>query len=163
MSANLPNQPEEPKKSFLRKIPGFRSGKPWKIVIASVGYLIILFVVIGIFTGKSGSNNPVAPSTANQAAQQQAQQPKKENLEVLDAKMEGEQYARYVTGTIKNNASRQYKYAQVEINLYDDAGNQVGSTLANTNNLEPNGTWKFKAPVLEENAKSFKVKGVTAY
>ena len=34
---------------------------------------------------------------------------------------------------------------QVTYNLYDKDGVQLGTALANINNLEANGTWKFKA------------------
>jgi N-acetylmuramoyl-L-alanine amidase CwlA len=71
--------------------------------------------------------------------------------------------SKYIAGTVKNNTNKQYSYVQVEINLYDDAGNQVGSTLANANNLEPGGTWKFKAPIIEEKATKYKVKDVTGF
>lgn len=90
-------------------------------------------------------------------------EPSKPNLEVVETSTVSEQFVRYVTGTVKNNSSKKYSYAQVEINLYDKDGNQVGSTLANVNNLEPGGTWKFKAPILEDAATSFKVKDVTGF
>lgn len=45
LEGGVPPSPE-PKKPFWRKIPGFRSGKPWKIVLASAIYgIIILFIV----------------------------------------------------------------------------------------------------------------------
>lgn len=56
-----------------------------------------------------------------------------------------------VLGTIKNLSSNAYSYVEVDINFYDDNGNQVDSTLTNMNNLEPNGTWKFSAPILDQN------------
>jgi hypothetical protein len=34
---------------------------------------------------------------------------------------------------------------QISFNLYDKDGNQIGTAMDNINNLEPNGTWKFKA------------------
>lgn len=63
----------------------------------------------------------------------------------------------YICGTVVNNTSQVYGYVEADINLYDDAGNQVGNTLANVNTLEANGQWKFKAPVIEKNVKTFKV------
>jgi len=68
-----------------------------------------------------------------------------------------------VVGTLKNNTNKQHGYAQVEFNLYDDAGTQVGSTIANINNLEPGGTWGFEAPVLEGRATQAKLKGITSF
>lgn len=75
----------------------------------------------------------------------------------------GEFGIRYVAGTVVNTGKKTYGYVQVEINLYDEQGNQVGSTLANVNNLEPGGRWKFEAIVMEDNASRFKVKGVTGF
>lgn len=68
-----------------------------------------------------------------------------------------------IVGTLKNNTNKEHAYAQVEFNLYDDNGAQVGSTLANINNLEPGGTWSFEAPVLEGRATQAKLKGITAF
>lgn len=99
-------------------------------------------------------------AAAKLAAEIEAGKPK---LEVLDHKVESDEYTRYVVGTVKNNTKKEYGYVQVEINLYDKDGAQVGSTLANANNLEAGGTWKFKAFVLEENAASYKIKDVTGF
>jgi len=41
----------EERKSLMRKIPGFRSGKIWKKVIAVIGYCFIALIAIGIFSG----------------------------------------------------------------------------------------------------------------
>jgi len=38
---------DEQKKSFIQKVPGFRSGKWWKKFVASIGYLLILLIIIG--------------------------------------------------------------------------------------------------------------------
>lgn len=70
---------------------------------------------------------------------------------------------RYVTGTVVNQSKREYGYVQVQINLYDTTGNQVGSTMANVNNLAAGGVWKFKAVILEDDATKFKVKEVTGF
>jgi len=70
---------------------------------------------------------------------------------------------RHITGMVKNNTDHTYSYVQVEINLYDDEGNQVGSTLANTNNLEPGSTWKFDAYAFDEGAKRAKVKDISGW
>lgn len=75
----------------------------------------------------------------------------------------GEFGNKYVTGEVVNESAKTYSYAQVEINLYDASGAQVGSTLANVNNLAPGATWKFKAPVLEDSATKSQVKEVTGW
>lgn len=54
----------------------------------------------------------------------------------------------YVCGTIKNLSNRPYSYVQVNVNLYDENGNQIDSTFANVANLEAYGTWHFEAIVI---------------
>ena len=90
--------------------------------------------------------------------------PTKPSLEVLDYRWAVEEYGtHYIVGTVQNNSDRQYSYVSVEFNIYDGQGNQVGSTLDNVNNLEPHGTWKFKALVSEKEATAFRLKGVNGY
>ena len=71
-------------------------------------------------------------------------------------------YLSYVVGKIKNNTNRTYSYVQVSINLYKGES-QAGSTLANVNNLEPGGTWEFKAMVTNTDATSYKIVDVTGF
>ena len=70
---------------------------------------------------------------------------------------------KYVTGQIKNNSGKTSGYVQVEINLYDSNNTQLGSTLANLNNLEDGKVWNFKAPVTEDNTASYKIMNVTGF
>ena len=51
MSSNTEIETEVQQKKS--KIPGFRSGKKWKKVIASIGYVFIVLAIIGSF----GNNN----------------------------------------------------------------------------------------------------------
>ncbi|MGE5590998.1 MAG: FxLYD domain-containing protein [Bacillota bacterium] len=118
------------------------------------GWMAVALVamIIGASTGSGSASAPTPTSSpGTQASQPSTQETKpvesgKPNLEVVETNTVSEDFMRYVTGTVKNNSNKKYSYAQVEINLYDKDGNQVGSTLANINNLEPGGTWKFKAP-----------------
>ena len=75
-------------------------------------------------------------------------------------------FAYYIEGEVINNKNRSYSYAQIEFNVYDKNGNQLGSALANINNLDANATWKFKAMALNGNAESiasYKVVDITAF
>lgn len=101
------------------------------------------------------SESTPAPDAGDTAA--------KPDLEVVDHKSVSDEYARYIVGTVRNNTDHSYSYAQVEINLYDKSGSQVGSTVANINNLAPHGLWKFKAAVLEDNAVRSEIKDVTGF
>lgn len=72
----------------------------------------------------------------------------------------------HVAGDVRNNSGKQYSYVQVDFNLYDGQGNHIGTALANTNNLEPNSTWKFMAQPLmtgTANVTSAKLKGVSGF
>ena len=72
----------------------------------------------------------------------------------------------YIEGEIKNNTNRKYSYVQVEFNVYDSNGVQLGSAIDNINNLEANGTWKFKAFSFDNNSQdvvSYKVIDVSAF
>lgn len=129
------------------------------------GCLITILVIVGVFIffGVIGSlvNNNDGASTSSGALVGES---KNKDLELLEHTSEiGEFGNLFITGTVKNNTKKQYTYVQVEINLYDDDDAQVGSTMANTNNLEPGGKWKFKAVVIEENVKSYKIKDITGF
>ena len=69
---------------------------------------------------------------------------------------------RGVCGLAINNTNKKLSYVQIEINLYNKEGTHVGSTIANTNNLEPQNKWRFQAPVLEHNVASYKIMGITS-
>lgn len=153
------------------------SGRITWTVLVALGTIMWL-AVVGVFMGAAVSTlaptrvtpaastpqtiSPDAPTRpASPAAPAAAKAP---NLELLDSATEtGDFGIRSVVGTIRNNTSRTYGYVQVEINLYDDSGAQVGSTLANANNLEPGGSWKFSAPIIEDSATKFKVAGITGF
>ena len=51
----------------------------------------------------------------------------------------------------------------VQINLLDESGTLVGSTMANVNNVSPGQMWSFRAPILEDRATTFRVENVTGF
>ncbi len=69
----------------------------------------------------------------------------------------------YVVGAIRNISDRDYSYVQVEVNLYNAQGEQVGSTLDNVLNLAAGTVWRFEALVTAPNASKFEVVGITGY
>jgi hypothetical protein len=66
-------------------------------------------------------------------------------LELLGDAGTTDRYSTTITGRVRNNSPKTYRYAQITFKLYNKAGEQVGSALANVNGLEGNGTWAFKA------------------
>lgn len=86
------------------------------------------------------------------------------NLELIEAyKCHLDYGAKGVCGTIKNNSSHTYKYAEISINLYDTSGNLIGNTISNINNFKPEKYWKFQAPVIEYNATSFEIEEISGF
>lgn len=94
------------------------------------------------------------------------QEPKKEKYELVgDVKVESSEYSYYLVGVIKNNSGRELSYLQVTFSLYDKDGNQLGTAIDNVNNLEKDGTWKFKAMAFEaeEEIASYKLGEITGF
>lgn len=80
-------------------------------------------------------------------------QPAKPALELLDFTAEKNSFFSItITGTVRNNTDKKYSYVQIEFNLYDKSGAQVGTALGNITNLEPYGIWEFEAIGLVSNA-----------
>lgn len=84
-------------------------------------------------------------------------------LKLIETSVAYDGYSKYAVGAIQNTTNTTFGYVQVEINVYDSAGNQIGSTLANVNNLEPGSVWRYKAFVYESNADSCRVKKIFGY
>ena len=96
--------------------------------------LIVLMVIIPIFL--TGCVDTYTTTTSTQEG----------GLTLVSDKKTTDEYGTiYIEGEIKNNSDKTYSYAQVTFNLYDEDGAQLGSAMDNINNLEPNGTWKYKA------------------
>lgn len=54
---------------FYRKIPGFRSGKRWKMVLAVLGYIFIMLIVLGVVMAESYHNDSPVTNTIKPAAE----------------------------------------------------------------------------------------------
>ena len=117
-------------------------------------WLILIVVVIAI----AGSQGETSTSSTEQK-QTQTQ----EKFSLVDSEGTYDGFAYYVNGTIKNNTDKQYSYVQVTFNLYDASGAQIGTAMANINNLEGNGTWKFKAIGGTQNATRYKLAEITGW
>ena len=136
----------------------------WIFIILSV------IVIFGFTAYKINTNyikNPKTQSltsTESTIPKTKSKDTYENGLTLVDFKWErGEYDTKYLTGIVENKSNKIYSYVQVEFNLYDENDFQVGSTLANINNFEPNGKWKFKAVVFEAEAKKARLKGITSF
>ena len=123
-------------------------------------WFIILLVIAGISGIAFGDPNtkPTSTSTTSDATTQTTNR-----FTLVDSEGSYDGFAYYVTGSIKNNTDRQYSYVQVTFNLYDEDGAQIGTAMANVNNLEANGIWKFKALGITEEVASYKLMEITGW
>lgn len=128
------------------------------------GVVIVILIIIGSSSGSDNKDQGAGTKNGEKvpAASNKVEAPEAPDLEVIEHSTESDEFTTYIVGKVKNNTDKQYGYVQVELNLYDADGAQVGSTLDNTNNLEPGGTWKFKAVAFEE-FDNYKIKDVTGY
>lgn len=69
----------------------------------------------------------------------------------------------YIVGIVKNNSSQHFKYAQISFITYNGKGEQIGTSWANISDLEPRGTWKFKAHLTNEEVNTVKFSKITAF
>ena len=121
--------------------------------------LIAIFVFLSVIGSMvTGASHSDSSNVSDQA-------PAKPDLEVQSFEWAhgDDDDLRYIKGVVVNNTDNDYGYVQVEFNLYDKDGNQVGSTFTNVNNLEPHGKWKFSALVNEDSATKAKLKGVNGH
>lgn len=57
-------------------------------------------------------------------------------------------YSASIKGVLKNTSSRNWSYCQVEFAIYDSNDYNLGTALANINNLRSGDSWSFEASLL---------------
>ena len=77
--------------------------------------------------------------------------------------VQDEKDLRAITGVATNQSETVLKDVVVKFNLYDEQGNQVGHTIAQTMDLAPGQKWNFKAPVAIRGMTSFVVSNVNVH
>lgn len=55
-----------------------------------------------------------------------------------------------VTGTAMNTTDTTKSYIQLQFSIYDSEKYQIGTALANTNNLAPQAKWRFEAMSMDD-------------
>lgn len=123
------------------------------------------FVYLGAFSESGGAPKGRVAAAVDQDAVGAAPSPgTDQRFTITELSLASGEYGMTnISGMLTNNTDKQYSYVQVEFNAYDKSGAQIGSDIVNVNNLEPHGHWKFKTPVLQQDADTIKIKGVTAF
>ena len=111
--------------------------------------VVVVLVALGAFGSLSGGDKGSDSSTSAGAAkteQTEEKKPEQEPYTISDETLDtSNPYGVKITGTLVNNTDEDKSYLQIEYNLYDADGAQIGTALANINNLKAGGTWKFEA------------------
>ena len=156
-----------------------------KILKVVLGVFVAL-IVIGAIAGSGESKDKTADTTQAAAqqettaseqgqeaaaegekeAEEKKEPEKKEKYEIANVEEIRDDYSYKIAGTLTNNSGKERKYVQVEYTLYDADGNQLGTAMANVNNLKDGGTWKFEAYAFTSNPDeiaSYELAGVTGF
>lgn len=98
-------------------------------------------------SGCGGSSTSGEETGAESAAQEESSQKEATpEYAVTDEQLVDQGYGMYtITGTLTNNTGDTVSYVQVEYVLKDADGAQIGTGLANTNNLADGTAWKYEA------------------
>ncbi len=76
---------------------------------------------------------------------------------------QSDEFAEYIVGTVLNNSDISYSAAELEISLFDEAGNLVGNAYDSINDLAAGQTWKFEAMYIEENIYRYEITRITGH
>lgn len=133
-------------------------------LILSVLSLFILFTVNMNQTDKSTVNKNNTSQVVKKEEKQKVDKFTLVSADMVSTKSFGSLYDTYITGEIKNNTNKKYSYVSVTFILYDEDGSQIGTAIDSIFDLEPNGTWKFKATTLEyDKVSSFKLSEISGH
>lgn len=132
-------------------------------ILGCFGVLMIILGIgiIGSTFDSVDSNNVTTSNNSISSSYQEAF-----TLESMEGHVDDFGISLHIVGTIKNNKNKSYSYVQVTFNLYDKNGAQLGTALANINNLEPYGTWRYDALGLVANVEdvaSYKLADISGF
>lgn len=131
-------------------------------VLQWIGGIAVVLVVLGLLVGNPDSRSNFSTDSGS-SGDSQAESGDGADYEITGLRVkEGEYGNRVITGVVENNSGREVSYVQVEINLYDSEGVQVGSTLANVNNLAAGAKWRFEAMPTSDFS-DYEVKAVSGF
>lgn len=117
-------------------------------------YVSIILLVFVMFISSLFREQPRSRATGPKAEEGTG-------LEMISSKWDITDAGNFViVGEVKNRSQKEYRFAQIEFNLYDSGNAQIGTATDTIRNLEANGTWKFRAMALREHAASAKFKSL---
>lgn len=108
--------------------------------------LVAIILIATSFAACSLFNNPDNSSQGNTG---NTQPKEKITVDYSSIEFKVEELAGFyyvtVSGTAQNTSGKNLSYAQIIFTVFDASDAQIGTALANTNNLSAGVTWKFSA------------------
>ena len=133
-------------------------GRIAKRLCTLIGGIVVIVILCAACSSSNSTNN--VPSSDQESSTKKSE----EQYEFTEKPtLVYEDYTNKIVGIIKNNSGSDKGYIQISFTLYDADGNNIGTALANTNNLKDGGTWKFEAIALENDVKSFELDEVSGF
>lgn len=151
-------------------------------ILKKAAIVLVVLIALGAIFGGGKSSDTVSSSSGSdegkvsvesteaepEATEEEAakKEEPQEKYTVTDEELDtSNPYSAVIRGILTNNTDRDYSYLQVEYILYDADGNQIGSALANVNNLKAGGSWKFEAATLKspDEIAAFELADVTGF
>lgn len=146
-----------------------------RLLLSIVAIFLILIVLVAVL----GNNTSTRTSTSSSPASSETSGNSGENLlqafnnTTSKSKLEeitppeiatGEFGNKTINGAMKNISGKTLSYVQLTFALFDSDGAQIGTAIANINNLTADSVWKYSASALTlENWTSFQLTETTAY
>lgn len=122
--------------------------------VVLIGIFVVIAIVVVIVLAVSLSENESKPKLTISDT----------NMSVTYNEFLG--YSATIKGVAVNTSGRDLSYASVEFSVYDASGNNLGTALANINNLGEGDTWRFEATLFDFPSirpSSFKLVEIIAY
>lgn len=120
---------------------------PFKILLGLIIILFGLSILIGGIAALLGGDSSSSSSSGEnfiQAANNKNASTKLETVSEPEIVV-GDFGTKSVNGSMKNISGETLSYVQITFALYDDDGAQIGTAVANINNLTADSVWKYSA------------------
>lgn len=128
------------------------------IILAILGLLLIMAAVGG---NSTSSNNDPSDTTDDIYY---AESSGKLVLDKAPEIVKGQYGNLSVDGSIINNSGKDLTYVQITFALYDSDGAQIGTAVANINNLTKDSVWKFSAvPLTMDSFETFELADISLW
>jgi hypothetical protein len=131
-----------------------------RLILMSIAGLILVLAFIGLLVWPGRTITTKAPPASKSLAE--VLKPAQCLDFVSQTHGEVSEYSTKISGVIKNNCGRDFRYVQVSFKLFDSSGETVGIAFTNLVGLAKGETWQFQARGFTPSV-HFRVDDITAH